>query len=45
VPSWLRPLFDSSLTLATVLAVVLHQVFRIGAPAVADVASEMPSEG
>ena len=45
VPSWLRPLFNSSLTLATVLAVVLHQVFRIGAPAVADVASEMPSEG
>jgi xanthine permease XanP len=42
VPAWLHPLFGSSLTLATVLAVILHQVFRIGAPAAA---SEMPSEG
>jgi NCS2 family nucleobase:cation symporter-2 len=29
----LRPLFDSSLTLTTVLAVVLNQLLRIGAPA------------
>lgn len=29
---WLRPLFDSSLTLCTVLAVLLNQLFRIGAP-------------
>jgi xanthine permease XanP len=41
VPAWLRPLFESSLTLATVLAVILHQIFRIGAPAVA----AAPSEG
>ncbi len=26
---WLRPLFDSSLTLCTVLAVILNQVFRL----------------
>jgi xanthine permease XanP len=45
VPFWVRPLFDSSLTLATVLAVLLHQVFRLGAPAAAKVATEMPSEG
>jgi xanthine permease XanP len=45
VPAWLRPLFESSLTLATVLAVILHQIFRIGAPAVAVAASELPSEG
>jgi len=32
VPSWLRPLFSSSLTLATVLAVVLHQVLRGSRP-------------
>ncbi len=30
VPSWLRPLFDSSLTLATVVAVVLNQMLRLG---------------
>jgi xanthine/uracil permease len=29
VPYFLRPLVDSSLTLSTVLAVVLNQVFRI----------------
>ena len=28
---WLRPLFSSSLTLSTILAIVLTQVFRIGA--------------
>jgi NCS2 family nucleobase:cation symporter-2 len=28
VPSWLRPLFESSLTLTTVLAVVLTQLLR-----------------
>jgi NCS2 family nucleobase:cation symporter-2 len=27
-PGWLRPLFSSSLTLSTVLAVILHQVLR-----------------
>jgi NCS2 family nucleobase:cation symporter-2 len=30
VPYFLRPLFDSSLTLSTILAVILNQVFRIG---------------
>jgi NCS2 family nucleobase:cation symporter-2 len=30
VPHVLRPLFESSLTLSTVMAVVLHQVLRIG---------------
>jgi xanthine permease XanP len=45
VPFWVRPLFDPSLTLATVLAVLLHQVFRIGAPAAAKVATEKPAEG
>ncbi len=45
LPGWLRPLFNSSLTLATVLAVVLHQLFRFGAPTVAEVATDMPSEG
>ena len=33
VPGWLRPMFTSSLTLATVLAVLLHQLLRFGAPA------------
>ncbi len=28
ITGWLRPLFDSSLTLATVLAVILHQLLR-----------------
>jgi xanthine permease XanP len=31
VSPWLRPLFESSLTLSTVVAVVLHQVLRLGA--------------
>jgi len=31
VPGWMRPLFDSSLTLATVVAVILHQLLRWGA--------------
>jgi NCS2 family nucleobase:cation symporter-2 len=31
VPPWLRPLFDSSLTLATVVAVTLNQLLRWGA--------------
>jgi len=31
VPAWLRPLFGSSLTLATVVAVVLFQLLRHGA--------------
>ncbi len=30
VPPWLRPLFDSSLTLTTVLAVLLNQLLRTG---------------
>jgi len=30
VPSWTRPLFDSSLTLATVIAIVLTQLLRFG---------------
>lgn len=28
IGGWLRPLFDSSLTLATVMAVILHQILR-----------------
>ena len=35
VPAWLRPLFDSSLTLTTVIAVVLTQLLRGGAPTAA----------
>lgn len=31
VAPWLRPFFDSSLSLSTILAVILHQVLRIGA--------------
>ena len=45
VPGWLRPLFESSLTLTTVLAVVLHQIFRIGAPTVPGPKPVPPSEG
>jgi xanthine/uracil permease len=30
VPHFLRPLFESSLTLSTVLAVLLHQLLRVG---------------
>lgn len=45
VPGWLRPMFESSLTLTTVLAVVLHQLFRFGAPAAPEIATELPSEG
>jgi NCS2 family nucleobase:cation symporter-2 len=41
VPAWLRPLFDSSLTLTTVIAVVLTQLLRGGTvPAAAPPASE-----
>ncbi len=32
IPVGIRPLFESSLTLSTVLAVVLNQVLRLGAP-------------
>jgi NCS2 family nucleobase:cation symporter-2 len=32
IPAGIRPLFESSLTLCTVLAVVLNQVLRLGAP-------------
>jgi NCS2 family nucleobase:cation symporter-2 len=32
VPSWLSPVFASSLTLSTVLAIFLNQLFNIGAP-------------
>lgn len=31
IPSWLRPLFESSLTLSTALAVVLNQLLGMGA--------------
>ena len=30
VPHLLRPLFESSLTVSTVMAVLLHQLLRIG---------------
>ncbi len=38
VPSWLRPLSSSSLTLSTVLAVLINQVLRIREPAPVDTA-------
>jgi len=44
LPSWLRPLFDSSLTLATVVAVALNQLLRLGAAKPA-VPAQVPSEG
>ncbi|MEI6764614.1 MAG: solute carrier family 23 protein [Bacteroidota bacterium] len=31
LPSWLSPVFSSSLTLATMLAIILNQIFHIGA--------------
>lgn len=31
VPFWLSPIFSSSLTLSTVLAIILNQIFNIGA--------------
>jgi xanthine permease XanP len=31
LPSWMSPIFSSSLTLATVLAILLNQIFHIGA--------------
>ena len=31
LPGWLRPLFESSLTLSTVVAVLLNQLLRGGA--------------
>jgi len=31
IPSWLSPIFASSLTLSTVLAILLNQLFNIGA--------------
>ena len=30
VPAWMQPLFDSSLTFSTVIAVILTQLLRIG---------------
>jgi xanthine permease XanP len=45
IPGWLRPLFNSSLTLATVLAVLLHQLFRFGAEPASQDAPEAASEG
>jgi xanthine/uracil permease len=30
IPPLLRPLFESALTLSTVMAVLLHQLLRIG---------------
>ncbi|MBI3802028.1 MAG: purine/pyrimidine permease [Deltaproteobacteria bacterium] len=41
---WLRPLFESSLTLTTVVAVLLNQLFRLGAKETVS-AAEVPSEG
>lgn len=32
VPSWARPILGSSLTVATLLAIGLHQLFRLGRP-------------
>ncbi len=30
VPSWISPVFASSLTLSTVIAIILNQLFNIG---------------
>lgn len=41
VPSFLRSFVDSSLTLSTVLAIILHQVFRIGAHRIRNASNEV----
>jgi xanthine permease XanP len=45
VPGWMRPLFDSSLTLATVVAVILNQLLRWGARPAAGQKTSAPAEG
>jgi NCS2 family nucleobase:cation symporter-2 len=30
IPAWLKPMFSSSLTLSTVIAISLTQIFRVG---------------
>jgi NCS2 family nucleobase:cation symporter-2 len=44
VPPWLRPLFDSSLTFATVIAIVLTQLLRFGEKRTAG-PLDVPGEG
>jgi NCS2 family nucleobase:cation symporter-2 len=41
VPSWARPILGSSLTVATLLAIGLHQLFRLGRPPPAEDASPL----
>jgi xanthine permease XanP len=45
VPAWMRPLFDSSLTLATVVAVILNQLLRWGARPAGGQKTSAPAEG
>jgi xanthine permease XanP len=45
VPGWMRPLFDSSLTLATVVAVILNQLLRWGARPAGVQKTSAPAEG
>ena len=45
VPGWMRPLFDSSLTLATVVAVILNQLLRWGARPTGGQKTSAPAEG
>jgi xanthine permease XanP len=42
VTPWLRPLFESSLTLSTVVAVILHQLLRLGSASSTAAASALP---
>ena len=45
VPGWMRPLFDSSPTLATVVAVILNQLLRWGALPTGGQKPSAPAEG
>jgi NCS2 family nucleobase:cation symporter-2 len=43
VVPWMRPLFESSLTLSTVVAVILHQLLRLGETKAATASAPAPS--
>lgn len=40
VPSWLNPILSSSLTLSTILAIILNQIFNIGKKKVSEIEVE-----
>jgi xanthine permease XanP len=44
LPSWLQPVFSSSLTLSTVMAIILNQIFNIGAKRKQET-DQIPMEG